>query len=75
MQTYRNSSGDSSVIAYENGEDYIIVKFATGMYKTYTYTNISAGITTIRKMQQLADYGRGLNSYIQRWNPKYSKKS
>lgn len=44
MQSYANLSRQSNIVAYENGEDYITVQFATGYWKIYTYTNMSAGV-------------------------------
>jgi len=62
MERYRNSGGDSGVSAYEIGADYIIVKFSTG--KTYTYSYRKAGKTHVDQMKNLAQRGKGLNSYI-----------
>lgn len=74
MQPYANLGGDSNIIAYENGPDYIKVKFASGYWTLYTYTNMSAGSSTIQHMQQLASAGQGLNSLITRTQPAYAHK-
>lgn len=74
MKPYANLGRDSNVIAYENGADYIIVQFATGYWKTYTYTNASAGSSVIQHMQRLADGGQGLNSFISTNKPRYAGK-
>jgi hypothetical protein len=74
MKPYANISRDSNIIAYENGADYIIVQFATGYWKTYTYTNTSAGSAVIQHMQRLADGGHGLNSFISDNKPPYVSK-
>lgn len=75
MERYANHSRQSNVVAYENGPDYIKVQFATGYWKLYTYTNLSAGQDAIQKMQRLAVEGKGLNSYISTHKPPYASKS
>lgn len=74
MQPYANLGGNSNVTSYENGEGYIIVQFATGYWKNYTYTYASAGSSTILQMQRLADSGQGLNSFITTNKPPYASK-
>lgn len=64
MQTYKNDSGKSGVLAYKNGEDYIVIQFKHGRETFYKYTNASAGSTAISHMKRLADAGSGLNTYI-----------
>ncbi|MBI5754904.1 hypothetical protein HZA41_01650 [Candidatus Peregrinibacteria bacterium] len=74
MQQYKNFSGQSHVIAYENGDGYIKVKFASGYWTLYTYTNTSAGLENIQQMQQLAVAGQGFNSFISHYKPFYENK-
>lgn len=62
MIPYKNSAGNSGVVAYETGADRINVKFADGV--TYVYTNKSAGAATIGQMKELAKSGSGLSTYI-----------
>lgn len=62
MERYKNIDGDSGVVEYENGADYIRVKFSTGA--VYLYTNGSAGSQNIETMKALAKSGNGLNKYI-----------
>lgn len=62
MERYRNLGGDSSVIAYEIGSNFIRVQFSDG--SVYLYTYASAGSHNIEQMKQLARRGRGLNSFI-----------
>jgi hypothetical protein len=69
MIRYANHSGQSAIITYESGDDYLKVQFNTG--QTYTYTYNSAGSGTVEEMKRLAIAGAGLNSYIMR----YAKKS
>lgn len=75
MQPYSNLSGDSGVLAYQNGSDYIIVQFKAGQYTFYKYTYASAGNSVVEVLKDLAQSGRGLNSYISTHKPAYSSKS
>lgn len=75
MQRYKDINNDSNVSRFEIGNDFIIVEFKTGSFRTYTYTYISAGSEHVEKMKRLALNHNGLNSYIRRNNPKYSSKS
>jgi len=43
---------------------YITIQFGSG--KPYTYSYESAGKANIETMKQLADSGRGLNSFVMR---------
>ena len=65
MKRYMNLGGDSGVVAFSIGADYIIVKFRDSTCYTYTYA--SAGIDVIERMKALAEAGEGLNSYINRF--------
>lgn len=58
----RISGGNSNVIAYEIGPDWIRVQFGTG--SPYVYSYRSAGPGPVERMKQLARAGRGLNSFI-----------
>ncbi len=62
MERYRNVGGDSGVVAYESGPDFIRVQFSDGSFYLYTYA--SAGQENIEHMKQLARNGQGLNSFI-----------
>jgi hypothetical protein len=62
MDIYKNLGRNSSVRAYEIGNDSITVQFSDGTVYLYTYQ--SAGQNNIEKMKALAIAGRGLNSYI-----------
>jgi len=74
MQTYRDLDNDSNVIAYEIGEDCIILEFRTGRYRFYKYTIMSAGSYNISEMQRLAQLGDGLNAFINDSKPSYESK-
>ena len=66
MERYKNTSGDSGITAYEVGPEYIKVKFSdsSGFY-TYSYSR--AGVTHVENMKILAQNGKGLNTYINRY--------
>lgn len=67
MNNYKNLSGRSNVLSFQNGDDYIVVKFATNGKDgcdTYKYTYQSAGSVYVEHMKQLAIEGIGLNSFI-----------
>ena len=65
MVLYNNNGGNSGVVAYEIGTDYICVQFSTS--KVYTYNYISAGVENIEEMKILALNGEGLNSFINKY--------
>ena len=62
MELYKDLNGDSGVLCYEIGDDYIIVQFKT--CSSYTYTYSSAGQENVEIMKMLAKNGDGLNSFI-----------
>ena len=62
MERYRNLSGDSGVDAYAIGDDFIAVRFNSGVI--YWYTVESVGPRHVAEMKRLAMQGRGLSTYI-----------
>jgi hypothetical protein len=66
MERYRNLSGNSGVIAYNIGPDYIQVQFSSSS-RIYTYSYRKAGSVHVENMKQFARNGSGLNSYINRY--------
>lgn len=62
MELYKDIDGDSGVVGYEYGSDYIRIQFSTGAI--YLYTCESAGSHNIDHMKVLARNGNGLNAYI-----------
>jgi hypothetical protein len=67
MEPYGNLSGNSSVEAYEIGDDYIQIKFypTTGLSRTnYKFTKESVGEENFEKMKEMAKEGRGLNHFV-----------
>ena len=78
MENYKNLGGDSNVISYEIGEDFIDVEFNPSLvfsYTTYRYTYGSAGDTNVEEMKELARKGEGLSAFInEQVKTNYSKK-
>ncbi len=74
MIPYKNLDRNSNIIHYEIGDKHIIVHFATGYWKHYTYTEMSAGEAVIQRMQELAEKGEGLHTYIRKNKPRYASK-
>jgi hypothetical protein len=62
MQTYKDLSGTSGVIAYELGPDYIDVEFKDGSIYRYDYT--APGQQMVETMKTLAASGEGLATFI-----------
>lgn len=62
MERYANLGGNSGVVGYEIGNDFIRVQFSDGSIYLYTYA--SAGADNIEQMKRLARNGRGLNTFI-----------
>ncbi|MES2628462.1 MAG: hypothetical protein V4616_05785 [Bacteroidota bacterium] len=65
MKKYTNHTGNSGIVAYESGPGFIRVKFRDG--DIYRYTNKASGKRNVEMMQQLAEEGRGLATYISKW--------
>ncbi len=65
MERYKNLGGNSGVLAYEIGPDYIKVEFTGGSLYLYNYG--SAGSQNVERMKELAIAGEGLNSFINRY--------
>ena len=64
MQCYRNLSGESGVVAYSYGDDWIEVEFVGRRPRLYRYTYSSTGRERVERMKALAEAGRGLATYI-----------
>jgi hypothetical protein len=65
MQRYKNLSGDSGVISYEIGKDFIKVQFADGSIYLYNYS--SPGEDEVEVMKTLATSGSGLTTFINKY--------
>jgi hypothetical protein len=62
MEPYANHGGDSGVLEFETGSDFIRVVFSDGSRYLYTYG--STGPHDIERMKALARGGQGLNTFI-----------
>lgn len=62
MKNYKNNNGDSGVLGYQIGSDYIWVEFSTGSIYEYDYS--VTGSSHVETMKNLARSGSGLNGYI-----------
>ncbi|RZJ68195.1 MAG: hypothetical protein EOO50_01900 [Flavobacterium sp.] len=65
MKVYANKKGDSGVLAYEVGRDFIRLRFRDSD-KIYTYSNESAGMQNVTSMKRLAESGKGLSTFVTR---------
>ena len=65
MEKYKSIAGNSGVIAYEAGADFIKIKFIDGSVYLYSYRN--PGKVHVEHMKMLAKKGRGLSTYISRY--------
>lgn len=62
MEPYRNLAGNSGVLAYEAGADYIKIVFQDGGVFLYDYGR--PGPETTETLKRLAQEGRGLSTFI-----------
>lgn len=65
MKRYKKLNGDSGVSFYEEGRDFIKVRFNAG--DMYLYTSKSVGSVAIKQMKLLAKKGKGLSTFISRF--------
>ena len=65
MKTYGNGNGNSGIVAYEIGEDYIDVEFRNG--GIYRYEEANIGRLNFLNMQTAAIIGCGLNGFINKF--------
>jgi len=65
MERYKNLSGNSGVVAYEAGPDYIKIKFRDGGVYLYNYS--ITGRDNVERMKELAEEGRGLATFINKY--------
>lgn len=65
MERYADKSGNSGVIRFKAGRDFIKVWFEDAP-APYTYSYASAGSDHVERMKQLARAGEGLCTYITR---------
>jgi len=67
MESYKNLSGNSGVVAFEIGGDFIAVQFRNNA-KIYIYSYQKIDSNKIEEMKRLAVAGQGLSTFINR-NP------
>ena len=72
MKRYGNRHGNSGIAAYEEGSDFIRLRFTSGSIYLYTYD--SAGEDDIEEMKELAKEGEGLTRFINDFRPRYAKR-
>lgn len=65
MQPYGNLSGQSGIVAYEIGEDFVKVRFRDNP-DLYVYSTAKIAAAKIDEMKRLAVAGRGLATFISR---------
>lgn len=65
MRRYRDVHGDSGVVAYDPGPDFIKVRFKHG--GTYVYDYESTGRFQVERMKVLAVSGEGLSAFISKF--------
>ena len=63
---YKNLDGNSQITSYEIGPNYIKLKFQ-GKFRVYFYTYKKAGVSHVERMKELAEEGRGLGSYVNKY--------
>ena len=75
MKKYGNIHGNSGVIAYETGTDFIRICFQGN--ETYLYNEIKPGKAKVDQMKLLAEKGQGLSTFISQYvkNQYYKKGS
>ena len=62
LTPYGNGNGNSGIIGYEIGNDWMDIEYANG--GIYTYTEKNVGEVNFLKMQVFAMQGSGLNAFI-----------
>lgn len=65
MTPYENQGGSSPILAFENGDDSIMIKFVDGSLYLFTYQ--SAGSSNVEQMKKYAMFGHGLHGFISRF--------
>lgn len=63
MTPYKNLGGKSGVEAYVFDEKSIHVRFKSGSVRNYLYNEVKPGLHTVQIMKDLAQQGKGLNTY------------
>lgn len=72
MKRYGNRHGNSGIAGYEDGDDFIRIRFTSGSIYLYTYD--SADEDDIEEMKELAKEGEGLTRFINDFRPSYARR-
>ena len=72
MKRYGNLHGNSGIAAYEDGPDFIRIRFTSGSIYLYTYD--SAGEDDIEEMKELAERRRRGTRFINDFRPGYARR-
>lgn len=73
MERYGDYNGTSGIKGYEIFEDRIDIEFANG--GIYTYLKANIGEVKFSAMKALADAGRGLNAFINKYVRNYGRRA
>ena len=65
MQIYQNLSGNSSIESYEIGQQQLVVQYKNG--SAYLYRQAFPETLNLSIMKDLAQTGKGLSTFIQRF--------
>ena len=65
MVPYKNLNGNSGALRYKYGDDYITIMFRDG--SVYNYTYASTGKMNVEQMKKLAQKGKGLTTFINKY--------
>jgi hypothetical protein len=63
-KAYRSSTGDSGVVSYDLGPEFITLQFKDGAVYLYNYEK--PGKEHVERMKELAKAGAGLSTYVSR---------
>jgi hypothetical protein len=64
VERYGTAGQDTDILAYEEGTDFIRVRFTDGT--VYLYDASHPGASHVAEMKKLAHAGKGLTTYINR---------
>jgi hypothetical protein len=73
MQPYKNVSGESGIVAFERGDNYIDIEFNGGSRYRYDYR--VPGRREVETMKRLAQRGEDLATFINKYiRERFAKK-
>jgi len=65
MTVYKNLSGDPTISSYEISQNQMIIEYTNG--SAFLYNQTFSGTLNLFIMKDLAQTGKGLETYIQRF--------